>query len=140
MPRRAPPCPAVPRRAPTHLLALLYSDASPAAAQGQRAEIDMLRGELGSLRGRDGSPRTSLPYDASSHYVTGEPPDPPSAPVPSLIWSRTSTLEGLESPAALERSSAAGELRTSSAPPRASVVRSPRMVMGESTHEMHAEL
>ena len=27
-----------------------------------------------------------------------------------------------------------------SAPPRASVVRSPRMVMGESTHEMHAEL
>ena len=131
---RCPPQPLSPGR---------DTDTDPAAAQGQRVDIDMLRGEIDILRGElsssraggDVSSRTSAPADissrtsyqtaVSSHTVTDEPP----------TWSRTSTLE---SPGQLERSSAAGELHTTES--RASIRGGACMNVGHSTHEMNADL
>ena len=120
------------------------TDTRPAAAQTQRAEIGILRGEVGSLqaaaeietlRGELGSLRagsdissrttgTSFQSAASSLHES-EPP----------AWSRSSTLE---SPGQFERQSAAGELRTTETS-RASLPGT-CMNVGHSTHEMNADI
>jgi len=117
------------------------TDTRPAAAQAQRAEIDILRGEVGSLQaageletlrgelgslraGSDISSRTTATsfQSAASSLHGSEPP----------AWSRSSTLE---SPGPFERQSAAGELRTT----RASLPGT-CMDIGHSTHEMNADI
>ena len=99
-------------------------------AQGQRAEIDLLKGELGSLRGI-GDAR-----DGVAERRVGQSEDIPGPSVlPNLVWSRTSTL-GVERPGELSRSSAAPQLNSSAS----GSILSPSMNVGHSTHEMNANL